>query len=498
MKNQAQLIAYVDRIPGGTFRDLRHLLDGPLAGVFGGLHLLPFFHPIDGADAGFDPIDHTQVDRRLGTWDDVATLAAGTDVMADVIVNHVSRHSPQFADYHQRGEGSPYAGMFLTYRRVFPDRASESDLLALHTPRPGLPFTAHETARGDRLLLWTTFTSDQIDIDVSHPEAQRYLASILQRLHGAGIRAIRLDAVGFAIKKGGTSCFMIPETFAFIAGLTAQAHALDMEVLVEVHGHFQNQLDVAHRVDWVYDFALPPLVLHTLYTRSAVALKHWLHIRPRNAITVLDTHDGIGVADVEAARGNDGLQGLLTPDEIDTLVKMIHHRSRGESRIASGSEANNVDTSQINCTFYDALGRRDSEYLVARAIQCFVPGIPQVYYVGLLAGRNDVDLLSRTGVGRDINRHYYTADELRVGLTQPVVQSLLALLQIRNTHPAFQGTFDLLDSPVDRIALVWTHGDAFARLDVDVTGMCASITCSSHGAQSKIDVAWHAFAEARA
>ena len=179
---------------------------------------------------------------------------------------------------------------------------------------------------------------------------------------------------------------MIPETFAFIAGLTAQAHALDMEVLVEVHGHFQNQLDVAHRVDWVYDFALPPLVLHTLYTRSAVALKHWLHIRPRNAITVLDTHDGIGVADVEAARGNDGLQGLLTPDEIDTLVKTIHQRSRGESRIASGSEASNVDASQINCTFYDALGRRDSEYLVARAIQCFVPGIPQVYYVGLLAG----------------------------------------------------------------------------------------------------------------
>jgi sucrose phosphorylase len=234
-----------------------------------------------------------------------------------------------------------------------------------------------------------------------------------------------------------------------------------------------------------------------LYTRSAAALKHWLHIRPRNAITVLDTHDGIGVADVDAARGNDGLQGLLTPDEIDTLVKTTHHRSRGESRIASGSAASNVDASQINCTFYDALGRRDSEYLVARAIQCFVPGIPQVYYVGLLAGCNDVDLLSRTGVGRDINRHYFTADELRVALSQPVVQSLLALLQIRNTHPAFQGTFDTRDSAVDRIALVWTNGDAFARLDVDFTAMCASITCSS-SAQSTSRVAWHTLAEARA
>jgi sucrose phosphorylase len=498
MKNQAHLIAYVDRLPGETLRDLQVLLDGPLHGACAGVHVLPFFHPIDGADAGFDPIDHTQVDRRLGTWDDVAALAAKTEVMADVIVNHVSRHSPQFIDYDQRGADSPYAGMFLTYGRVFQDGARESDLLALHTIRPSLPFTAHETSRGEKALLWTTFTSEQIDIDVSHPEGQRYLASILDRLHGAGIRAIRLDAVGFAIKKAGTSCFMIPETFAFIADLTAQAHALGIEVLVEVHGHYQDQVDVAHQVDWVYDFALPPLVLHTLYTRNAEALKRWLEIRPGNAITVLDTHDGIGVADVAAARGANGAPGLLTQEEIDTVVNTIHQRSRGESRIASGTAARNVDASQINCTFYDALGRRDAEYLVARAIQCFVPGIPQVYYVGLLAGGNDVELLRRTGVGRDINRHYYTADELSEELTRPVVQSLLALLQIRNTHPAFQGSFDALDSTADRMALVWTNGEAVARLDVNLASMCASITSSSPGAQSEGTVAWHADAEVRA
>jgi sucrose phosphorylase len=498
MKNQAHLIAYVDRFSGGTFRDLRHLLDGPLNGAFGGVHLLPFFHPIDGADAGFDPIDHTQVDRRLGSWDDVAALAAGTDVMADVIVNHVSRHSPQFVDYDQRGADSAFARMFLTYGHVFPHGASESDLLALITPRPGPPFTAHETPRGEKVLLWTTFTSDQIDIDVSHPEAQRYLASILDRMHGAGIRAIRLDAVGFVVKKAGTSCFMIPETFGFIAGLTAQAHARGMEVLVEVHGHYQDQVEVAGQVDWVYDFALPPLVLHTIYTRNASALNHWLQIRPRNAITVLDTHDGIGVLDVGVARGKSGARGLLAPHEIDSLVETIHQRSRGESRIASGGTASNVDSSQINCTFYDALGRRDSEYLVARAIQCFVPGIPQVYYVGLLAGRNDVELLRRTGVGRDINRHYYKADELRHELARPVVRSLVALLRIRNTHPAFQGTFEAVESPADRMALVWTNGEVFARLDVDLTGMCASITCSSLVAPSEGTVAWRAVAEAGA
>src|SRR5439155_10629330 len=282
MKNQPQLIAYVDRLPGGTFQDLRELLAGPLHAAFGGVHVLPFFHPIDGADAGFDPIDHSQVDRRVGTWADVAALAAGTEVMADLIVNHVSRRSPRFQDYDARGDDSPYAGMFLTCSSVFPQGARESDLLALYTIRPTLPFTIHDAAHGVRLLLWTTFTSDQIDIDVMHPEGRRYLAEVLARFHDAGIRIIRLDAVGFAIKKAGTSCFMIPETFAFIDELAAQAHAVSIEALVEVHGHSDDQIAVAGRVDWVYDFALPPLVLHTLYTRNVAALTRWLSIRPTN------------------------------------------------------------------------------------------------------------------------------------------------------------------------------------------------------------------------
>lgn len=480
MNNQAQLIAYVDRLTGGTFRDLRQLLDGPLTGAFGGVHVLPFFHPIDGADAGFDPIDHTQVDPRLGTWDDVAALAARTDVMADVIVNHISSRSPQFEDYDQRGDDSPYAGMFLTYARVFANGARESDLLALYRPRPGLPFTAHTTARGLQVLLWTTFTGEQIDIDVYHPEGQRYLAAVLERFHAAGIRTVRLDAVGYAVKRAGTSGFMIPETFAFIAEFAAQAHALGMEILVEIHGHYQEQIDIAAQVDWVYDFALPPLVLHTLYRRDATQLKRWIETRPRNSVTVLDTHDGIGVLDVAADQRRHA-PGLLEPEDIDALVETIHARSRGESRLATGGAASNLDLYQVNCTFYAALGRSDDACLTARAIQCFVPGIPQIYYVGLLAGSNDLDLLRRSGVGRDINRHYYTAAELQEHLNRPVVQRLLALLRLRNSHPAFRGTFQLAPSPADQIVLVWRNGAEWTRLDVDLARMCAFVTCSTAG-----------------
>jgi sucrose phosphorylase len=477
VKSQAQLITYVDRLPGGTFRDLQRLLEGPLKGVFGGAHVLPFFHPIDGADAGFDPIDHTHVDPRLGAWGDVAALASRFDMMADVIVNHVSRWSPRFQDYDQRGDESRYAGMFLTYDRVFPEGARQSDLVALHTPRPTLPFTTYQTARGEQVLLWTTFTSDQIDIDVAHPETRRYLADVLEKFHAAGISAIRLDAVGHTVKKAGTSCFMIPETFAFIADFTAEAHARGMEVLVEMHGHYQHQIDLAREVDWVYDFALPPLALHTLYTRDAAPLKRWLEMRPGNTVTVLDTHDGIGVLDVDADRRKQA-PGLLPPKDIDALIETIHRRSRDESRHASGNVASNVDSSMINCTFYDALGRRDTEYLIARAVQCFLPGIPQIYYVGLLAGCNDLDLLRRTGVGRDINRHYYTVNELAHELTRPVVQSLIELLRLRNTHEAFRGTFHVVPSATDQILLEWKNGVEFAQLDVDLTRMCASVTCS--------------------
>src|SRR6185436_11205799 len=168
-----------------------------------------------------------------------------------------------------------------------------------------------------------------------------YLDTILGRFQSAGIRAIRVDAAGFAVKKTGTSCFMIPETLAFIRDLTARARARGLEVLVEVHGHYLDQAQIAPQVDWVYDFVLPPLVLHTLYTRDATSLRRWIDLRPGNAVTVLDTHDGIGVLD--AGPDRDGRPGLLTPAEIRALVGEIHQRSGGQSLAATGSAADNLD-----------------------------------------------------------------------------------------------------------------------------------------------------------
>ncbi|MGL5817729.1 MAG: sucrose phosphorylase [Phycicoccus sp.] len=479
MAHQVELIAYADRL-GGDLPGLRQVLDGPLSGLFGGVHVLPFFSPYDGADAGFDPQDHAEVDPRLGSWHDVAGLAERHAVMVDVIVNHVSSASPQFLDWLERGAASAYDGMFLTLGGVFPSGATEEELTRLYRPRPGLPFTPYRLADGTHRLCWTTFTPQQIDVDVRHPATRAYLLRVLDRLSGAGVRRVRLDAVGYAVKTPGLTSFMTPETFAFIGELTTWCRDRGLEVLVEVHSYYEQQIEIAGQVDQVYDFALPPLVLHALTAADADPLLAWLHLRPANAVTVLDTHDGIGVIDVGADATDRSRPGLLAPAQIDTLVDTIHANSGGTSRQATGSAAANVDLYQVNCTFYDALARSDEHYLLARAIQFWTPGIPQVYYVGLLAGGNDMGLLDRSGVGRDVNRHHYTRDEIDADLRRPVVDALCLLIRFRNRHPAFDGSMEA-DGGGSRLQMVWTHGSDSARLDADLATGAATVTWSDGG-----------------
>ncbi|MBT8077097.1 MAG: sucrose phosphorylase, partial [Gammaproteobacteria bacterium] len=440
-------------------------------------------------DAGFDPIDHTRVDPRLGDWNDIASLAAEYTLMADLIVNHVSVDSPQFQDVRRNGKKSPYWDLFLRKGDVFPGgetaSAIEAEVKRIYRPRPGLPFTPIALDDGASHDFWTTFSAKQLDINVEVPAGRAYLDSILNRFAHSGVREIRLDAAGYAIKRRGSQCFMLPETFSFIAALSEQARTLGIDTLVEIHSYYQTQVAIASQVGRVYDFALPPLILHTLFCGNASALKKWLDIAPRNCVTVLDTHDGIGIIDV--ARQGD-VEGLLADAEIDTLVETIHDNTNGASRRASGVGASNLDIYQVNSTYYDALGRDDDAYLVARAIQFFAPGTPQVYYVGLLAGENDMKLVGRTGVGRDINRHYYAPDEIHEALQRPVVRQLMDLIRLRNKLPVFDGKFSIPESRHDLLCLRWDRDDAYAELRVDLEKTCARISYSVAATSGSFDI----------
>lgn len=486
-RNAVQLITYADRLAGDVPGLTRLMASEPWSTAFGGVHVLPFFTPFDGADAGFDPVDHTVVDPRLGTWEDMAVLGRQGDLMIDIIANHVSSESAAFKDWCDRGSQSPHDGMFLTMSTVFPEGASEGELTRIYRPRPGLPFTPYRVA-GTLRLVWTTFTPQQIDIDVFHPTTLRYLDTILDAVAASGASMVRLDAVGYAVKTPGTTSFMTEETYAFIGEFTDKARARGLEVLVEVHSYYRRQVDIGKAVDRVYDFALPPLILHSLYTGDATALHEWLMIRPENAVTVLDTHDGIGVIDVGADQSNPDSPGLLPPEAIDALVTTMHAKSGGSSAAATGAAASNLDLYQVNCTYYDALGADDRAYLAARAIQFFVPGIPQVYYVGALAGHNDTELLARTGIGRDINRHHYSADEITADLERPVVAALMALCTFRSTLNVFDGdhVFGMSDDGTT-LTLHWKDGSDWAGLTVHMNDGTASLAWSRDGVEGRTD-----------
>ena len=482
MTHAVHLLTYADRL-AGDLPGLHALMQGPLA-VFDGVHILPFFSPIDGADAGFDPDDHRVVDPRLGSWDDVAALAGDRDLTVDLIVNHVSSRSPEFRSFVALGEASPHAGMFLTLDRVFPDGATEELLGRIYRPRPGLPLTPVTLEDGTRRILWTTFTAEQVDLAVDDPGTRAYLDDLLGLFARRGVRTVRLDAAGYAVKTPGTSSFMTPETRAFLADLTDRAHSHGLEVLVEVHAHWRLTLELAEACDLTYDFALPPLVLDALHTGDAGPLHRWLEVRPHDVITVLDTHDGIGVIDVGSNAGHGDTEhpgpGLLPPERIDELVESIHRATGGVSRRATGAAASNVDLYQVNTTYLDALGGDVDAMLAARALQLLLPGVPQLYYVGLLMGRNDEELLAATGVGRDVNRHHYSADEVAAALEDPSVRRLLALVELRRTHPAFDGEWSLAPADPARPGVVvcgWSDDDGrTVSLTLDAAARRAELT----------------------
>ena len=204
------------------------------------------------------------------------------------------------------------------------------------------------------------------------------------------------------------------------------------------------------------------------YTGETASLAHWLQICPRKQFTTLDTHDGIGVVDV---------RGLLTDDQINKTKDLLFTRDANVKRIYNTETYKNLDIYQINCTYYSALGNNDDAYIIARAVQMFAPGIPQVYYVGMLAGKNDIELVESTKHGRDINRHSYTIEEITREVERPVVQKILKLMRFRNEFPAFGGECET-SSNGSVLTIKRASGGYMAELVADMKSYACSIRYS--------------------
>jgi sucrose phosphorylase len=478
-----QLLTYPDSL-GGGLRAIADLLDGPLDGLFRGVHVLPPFP--SSADRGFAPVTYDEIDPRFGGWDDIRRISRGHDVLLDLMINHLSRQSPQFQDFLRRGRRSPHADLFITLDKVWPHGApAPGEVARIFLRKPDTPFsTVTVEATGATEVVWTSFgTSDwseQIDLDVTSRDTRRLITSWLRSFASRGVRIVRLDAVGYVIKKADTSCFMVePDIYEFLDWVTDVATGLGLVVLPEVHDEYATHERLAAHGFWTYDFVLPGLVLHAFESRRTARLASHLARSPAHQFTTLDCHDGIPV--------RPDLDGILDADEMRALARQVRRRGGNVNRILSGTHADGVDIHQLNSTYYSALGRDDGRHVAARAIQLFARGVPQVYYVGLLAGENDHDAVERTGEGRAINRHDYPIDEITSALRRPVVQQVVELIRLRNTHPAFEGELRVETRDVASMAMRWDHDGRCLALDVDLAAGRAQV---SDDAETRTIAAW--------
>ncbi len=447
LANKIMLITYPDSM-GGDLNTLNLSLRQYFNGAVGGIHILPFF-PSSG-DRGFSPITYDQVAADFGNWEDIRKLSESYHLMCDVMVNHISKQSNEFRDYLLHGEKSEYAGMFLDYEEFWgKGRPTKEDIQLLYRRKDGEPYLEVEFSNGNKKKLWCTFTEEQLDLDINHALTKKNITETFHKLVQHGISLIRLDAVGYVIKRKNTNCFLVePDIWEFMDSLNKSMKEKEIYLLPEIHDtwHTAKKLE-AHNI-WSYDFVLPCLMLQAIYKKTTGKLADWLRTAPKTQFTVLDTHDGIGVYDSF---------DWVNHEEAQELISLLEDTLSYSFKPLNPEKKRHWKAYQLYATYFSALHEDEQAYLCARAIQFFAPGIPQVYYVGMLAGKNDYDALAVNSDHRSINRHNFSIFEIEMNSQREVVKKLIHLMQFRNQYPAFDGEI-IVENPTDK-NLIITRND---------------------------------------
>ncbi|TDO94390.1 sucrose phosphorylase [Halanaerobium saccharolyticum] len=458
VENKIMLITYADSL-GQNLKDLKEVLDTHFKKAVGGVHILPFYP--SSADRGFAPLTYREVDPKFGDWSDLEALKENYYLMFDFMVNHISKRSEYFKDFQQHKDDSQFSDFFIRYQDFWEDgEPTEEEVDLIYKRKPRAPSIEVEFEDGTAEKIWCTFDQEQLDLNMESEVVRKFIQENLEFLADKGASIIRLDAFAYAIKKAGTSCFFIePEIWELLDYCKDILAEKGVEILSEIHEHYSIQLKIAEKGHPVYDFSLPMLLLHSIYSSNSKRLRDWLKKCPEHQYTTLDTHDGIGVVDVK---------DLMTDQEIEAARETLYKQGSNVKKVYSSEAYDNLDIYQINCSYYSALGNDNDSYLLARAVQFFAPGIPQVYYVGMLAGKNDIELLEATKVGRNINRHYYSKAEIDKEVKRPVVQKLIKLMEFRNYYPAFDGDYTIHDSESEEnLKISWQKGETEAHLNAD-------------------------------
>lgn len=440
-ERDAVVISYGDSIrsPNNPPLDcLADFMDRHLKGIVSAVHILPFYPWT--SDDGFAVSDYERVHPDLGDWEDIRRISQQFRVMGDCVINHCSAAHPWFTNY-QAGL-SPGTGYFV-------EASPDDDLSAVARPRTSPLLRPVNTKAGPRHV-WCTFGHDQIDLNFANPALMFEVIRLFRHYLDRGVRAFRLDAVGYVWKTAGTSCLNLPEAHEVVRLLrTLVEHACpDAWIITETNvpvfenlAYFGN----ANEAHLIYNFSLPPLLLHALCTGNTRHLRAWMMSMPpaRDGTTYfnfLASHDGIGLRPVE---------GLLDDAERDAMVAAMQ---RFGGRISSRTVAGGKESPyEINIALWDAcrgtVAGEDAwqleRFICAHAVMLALEGIPGLYIHSLLGTGNDHAAVERTGRNRSINRATWMVDELDACLADPdsshaqVFSRMSRLLHLRRQQPAF-------------------------------------------------------------
>mgnify|MGYP000374462795 FL=1 len=417
---------------------LHHFLTCYLQGTLNTVHVLPYF-PFT-SDDGFAVTDYREVNPALGDWSDIRRIAGDFTLMSDLVLNHVSSQGKWFRAYLKGEE---------PYDRFFFEASPEDDLSSVVRPRTHPLLREVETARGTRHV-WCTFSHDQVDLDFRNPEVLLEMIRIMRMHIDQGVRILRLDAVAYLWKEIGTPCIHLPQTHAIVQLFRVLCDFAVEPVLLLTETNVPNIENLSYfgnrnEAHAVYNFSLPPLILHALMSGTAEHLHRWQVAMPPAQLgcTYLNftaSHDGIGMRPAE---------GILPQEDIDQLVDTVRaFGGRVSMRsVNDGGEA----PYELNITFFDAMkgtfagedGWQIERFLCSQTIVMALEGIPAFYIHSLLATPNDQEGVERTGLNRAINRHRWDYGRLRALLDAPdsaqsrVLKSMKDRMSIRARQPAF-------------------------------------------------------------
>lgn len=482
MNNKPMLNAYPDSM-GGTLSDIVSLLSGEdLKDVFGSFYILPSLYHSD-LDRGFSVIDY-DINEKLADKRDLEALKRlGIDLKLDFILNHASAQSSQFVDLVNRGDRSEYRDFFIHWNDFWKGYGTMTEegyikpdpeyLQNMFFRKPGLPLMMVQFPDGTRVPYWNTFYQEehyplylgQMDLNIKSPKVWDYYKDTLAKIASYGADIVRLDAFAYAPKEPGAKNFLNePGTWELLRKIQEIAAPYKLTLLPEIHAAYEEQIytKIAEQGYMTYDFFLPGLVIDAIENKRSRYLAAWareLVEKNIRVVNMLGCHDGIPLLD---------LKGILPETDIRDLIDRIVDRG-GLVKNLHGQKNMYY---QVNATYLSALGDSEQKLLMARAIQLFMPGKPQIWYLDLFAGKNDYEAVRMAGESghKEINRTNLSMEQIGTALKTRVVKKQIEMIRFRNSCKAFKdGAGIRIEEDGEGILrIIWQNEECSAELMVDL------------------------------